>query len=249
MPSTTAVELSSGLTRAVYAAPPSQSFPLSTLATAALADHCMHEINLYHQREHQGDAYCVELLRRATLQDDQDAWQAVQKCLGETVHGWLDRHPRREAACRLDKEEHYVTQAFERFSQATVHQQVAFSTLADALLSLRAYLNSALLDALRASSQSREILVPRHHEAEQPEATSSKQSEVWDMLKNMLPDMREQRLVYLLFHCGLKPKDIVRTYPQEFQDVEEISYLRLRLIQRLLDSKDQLDWSRDSVGK
>ena len=61
------------------------------------------------------------------------------------------------------------------------------------------------------------------------------------MLRNMLSDMREQRLVYLLFHCGLKPKDIVRTYPQEFPDVEEISGLRLRLIKRLLDSEVQID--------
>ena len=249
MPGTAAVEHSAGLTRAVHAPPPTQRFPLSTLATAALADHCMHEINLYHQGKYQGDAYCVELLRRATLQDDQDAWQAVRQCLSETVLRWLDRHPQRETACRLDTAEHYVTQAFERFSQATVQQQVAFSTLADALFSLRAYLNSVLLDTLRASSRSRGILVPRRNEAEQPESTSSEQSNVWDMLRNMLPNVREQRLAYLLFHCGLRPKDIVRTYPQEFQDVEEISSLRRGLIQRLLDSEDQLGWSRDAAWK
>lgn len=241
MPGTTEVELSAGLTRAVYAAPPSQSLPLSIIGTVALADHCVHEIDLYHRGEFESDTYCVELLRRATLLEDQDAWQAVQQCLGETVREWLDCHPLREAACRLEKEEHYLTQAFERFHQATVYQKIAFSTLADALLSLRTYLNSALLDALRASSRSLEMMLPRHSEAEQSGITSSKQSEVWEMLRNMLPGLREQRLVYLLFHCGLKPKDIVHTYPQEFQDVEEISCLRLRLIQQLLDSMDQLD--------
>lgn len=249
MPGTAAVELSDGLTRAVHAPPPTQSFPLSILATAALADHCVHEIDLYHRGELQSDTYSVELFHRATLQDDQDAWQAVQQCLSETVHGWLDCHPQRETACRLDKEERYVTQAFVRFYQATVHQKVAFNTLVDALLSLRAYLNGAILDALRASSRSREMLVPRHSEAERSGVTSSKQSEVWDMLKNMLPDVREQRMVYLLFHCGLKPKDIVCNYPQEFQDVEEISYLRRRLIQQLFDSEDQLGWSRDAAGR
>jgi hypothetical protein len=201
----------------------------------------MYEINRYNQGERQSDTYCVELLRRATVQDDLEPWQALQQCLGETVLRWLDDHPRRETVYRLDKEEHYVTQTFERFYQATVHQQVAFSTLADALLSLRAYLNSIILDALRASSRSSGILVPRPNDVEQSGVTSSKQSEVWDMLKNMLPDVREQRLVYLLFHCGLRPKDIVRTYSQEFQDVEEISCLRCRLIKRLLDSEDQLD--------
>jgi hypothetical protein len=249
MRGTTAVELSTVLTCAVHSAPPSQSLPLSIMDTVALADHCVNEIDLYHRGEFQGDTYCVELLSRATLQEDQDALQAVQQCLGETVREWLDRHPLREATCRLEKEEHYVTQAFERFSQATVHQKIAFSTLADALLSLRAYLNSAILDALRASSRSLKIMLPKHSEAEQSGVTSSKQSEVWEMLRNMLPGVREQRLVYLLFYCGLKPKDIVHTYPQEFRDVEEITCLRIRLIQRLLDSVDQLDLSRDVAGK
>jgi hypothetical protein len=221
--------------------PSSQSFPLSIMSTAALLDYCVNEIVLYHRGEVQGDTYCVELLRRATLQNDQEALQAVQQCLSETVRGWLDSHPHREIACRMDKEEHYVTQAFERFFQATVHQQIVFSTLADALLSLRTYLNSILLDALRVSSRSRKIMLSGRSEAEQSGLSCLKQNEVWEMLRNMLPDMREQRLVYLLYQCGLKPEDIVHTYPQEFQDVEEISCLRLRLIQRLLDSEDQLD--------
>ena len=187
-----------------------------------------------------GETYCVELIRRATLQNDQDAWQAVQQCLGEKVRKWLNGNPQKETACRMDSEEHYVAQAFERFFQATVHEQIVFSTLADALPCLRMYLNIALLDALRTSSRSREIILSRRSEAKHSVVTSSKQGEVWEMLINMLPDLREQRLVYLLFHCGLKPKDIVHTYPQEFQDVEEISHLRLRLIQRLLDSEDQL---------
>jgi len=211
------------------------------MSTAALLDHCVNEIVLYHRGEVQGDTYCVELLRRATLQNDQDAWQALQQCLSETVRGWLDCHPHREIACRMDKEEHYVTQAFERFFQATVHQQIVFSTLAAALLSLRTYLNSTLLDALRVSSRSRKIMLSGRSEAEQSRLSCLKQNEVWEMLRNMLPDMREQRLVYLLYQCGLKSEDIVHTYPQEFQDVEEIACLRLRLIQRLLDSEDQLD--------
>jgi hypothetical protein len=237
----TEVELSTVFAFDVHTMPKSQSFPLSIMSTDELLDHCMNEIGLYHQGEVKGDTYCVELLRRATLQKDQNAWGAVQQCLSETVRGWLEGHPHKETACSMNREEHYVTQAFERFFQATVRQQISFSTLADALLSLRTYLNSALLDALRASSRSSEIMSPRRSETEQSGVRGSKQSEVWEMLRNMLSDMREQRLVYLLFHCGLKPKDIVRTYPQEFPDVEEISGLRHRLIQLLLDSEVQID--------
>jgi hypothetical protein len=240
VPGISVVELSTGLARVAQAPLPTQLSPLSHMATAALVDHCRHEISRYRRGEHQDGPHCVELFRRATLQNDQDAWQAVRQCLGKTVLRWLDRHPAREAACHLNTEEHYVTQAFERFSQATVQQQIAFSTLADALLSLRAYLNSALLDAMRASSRSREIQVSRHDKAEQLEANNAKQNEVWEMLRSLLPDLREQRLAFLLYHCGLGPRDIVHTYPQEFPDVEEIFRLRHKLIHQLLDHVDQL---------
>ena len=37
--------------------------------------------------------------------------------------GWLRRHPKRDIACRLDSEENYVAQTFERFWQATTLTQ------------------------------------------------------------------------------------------------------------------------------
>jgi hypothetical protein len=112
--------------------------------------------------------------------------------------------------------------------------------VADALLALCLCLNSAILDALRASSPSDEILVPRNLEAAESQAKSSKQSDVWELLGTLFPDVREQRLAFLLFHCGLGPKEIVLTYPHEFPDLEEISRLRCRLMQQVLDRVDRL---------
>jgi hypothetical protein len=53
----------------------------------------------------------------------------------------------------------------------------------------------------------------------------------------MLPNEREQRVAYLLFHCGLRPGDIVRLFPQEFSDLQEISRVRHTVIERLLSGK------------
>jgi hypothetical protein len=57
---------------------------------------------------------------------------------------------------------------------------------------------------------------------------------------------REQRVAYLLFHCGLGPKDIVRIFPEEFNDVREISLLRCSIIERLLDDVDQHNGTNDA---
>ena len=73
-------------------------------------------------------------------------------------------------------------------------------------------------------------------------------SEVWELLQTMLPNGREQRLAYLLYHCGLKPREIVRFCPQEWNDVQEIYRLRRNILERLLRNADQLRWRFNRQG-
>jgi acetone carboxylase gamma subunit len=49
-------------------------------------------------------------------------------------------------------------------------------------------------------------------------------------------DVREQRLLYLLFHCGFSPKEIVCTCPHEFNDLQEVYRLRQDIVVRLLSN-------------
>ena len=65
---------------------------------------------------------------------------------------------------------------------------------------------------------------------------------LWEILQRVLPSEREQRLAYLLHHCNLKPREIVRFCPQEWPDVQEIYRLRRNILERLLRKTDQLRW-------
>lgn len=213
------------------------------LSVSALVEQCQQEIQAYRRGEPSNGAYGLELLHRAIMQGDQAAWQGLQQCLGEMVRGWLRCHPARAAACRWESEENYVALAFERFWQATVQQQLAFETFAGALAYLRASLHGALLDTLRAYSRPNEVSLPEAGEPGEPygeDQTDS--SEVWEILQTMLPNAREQRLAYLLYHCGLKPREIVRFCPQEWSDIQEIYRLRRNIMERLLRNADQLRW-------
>ncbi len=67
-------------------------------------------------------------------------------------------------------------------------------------------------------------------------------SGVWEILQTMLSKERELRLAYLLFHCGLKPREILCFCPQEWSDVREIYHLRRNIMERLLHNADQLQW-------
>ena len=73
-------------------------------------------------------------------------------------------------------------------------------------------------------------------------AEGSSPAALWEVLQTVLPNEREQRLTYLLYHCGLSPREIVRFCPQEWSDVQEIYRLRRTIMERLLRHADHLRW-------
>jgi hypothetical protein len=46
----------------------------------------------------------------------------------------------------------------------------------------------------------------------------------------------------LLYHCGLKPREIVRFCRQEFDDVHEIYLIRRNIIERLRRNAGVIRW-------
>jgi len=171
----------------------------------------------------------LELLRRAQTHGDLKAWAAFQHCLQETVLTWFHDHPGSQAACRLHSERHFVALAFERLRQAALQRQVACETLSEVLVYLRASLNGTILETVRASSAPGAISCPWSDGED-----SRDKSEVWDRLQALLSNERERRLAYLLYHCGLKPAEIVRGCPQEWSDVHEVARLRRIIFVRLM---------------
>jgi hypothetical protein len=184
------------------------------------------------------EVYSLGLIHHAVAHGDQNARAGLQRYLSEIVLGWLHEHPSREVACSSESEEHYVALAFERFWQTTLQRQVVYKTLTEVLVSLRASLNGAVLETLRTSSRPREVLRPGTGEPHMQDSPGSR--EIWDTLQTLLPDQRERRLAYLLYHCGLKPREVVRCCPQEWRDIQEISCLRRIILGRLLRNVNQL---------
>lgn len=206
-----------------------------SLRVSTLVQLCEQEIQAYRRGEAANEAYSLELLHCALAQGDQDARAGLQQCLSKIVIGWLSAHPRREAALRWKSEESYVALAFERFWQATTRKQVTFTTLASALSYLRASLGGAILDTLRAFDRPAEVFLLWPGAAVEPSVKDRFDGgELWEALQRVLPDRREQHLVYLLYHCNLKPREIVRLCPEEWPDVQEIYRLHRNILQQLL---------------
>ena len=178
-----------------------------------------------------GEVFRLELLHRASRHGDLEAWAAFQQGLQETVLTWFHAHPASEAASRLQRESHFVAQAFEGLRQAVVQGQVACETLSEVLVYLRTSLNGAILETVRVSSRPR--AVREHVSAEQDLQGNPQSLVVWSWIQARLSSEHERRLAYLLYHCGLEPAEIVRDCPQEWRDVREVARLRRIILKQL----------------
>jgi hypothetical protein len=211
----------------------------SEMNTAELTACGMGEISNFSRGIPGTEKYSLELLRRATVQGEKEAWESLKQCFRGLVLSWMHSHPKRGAACELNSEENYITLTFERFWQNTaLTQHIKFNSLSSALHYLHACLNGVVIETLRAYSRSKEIPLPEPGQPVELQSEDNCESkEVWDNLIKVLPDRNEQRLAYLIFHCGLKPRQIMHFYPQEFSDVHDIYRLRSNIMNWLVQTE------------
>lgn len=219
---------------------------LSTHASfATLAEQYVARPDSGRQKESHQDQEGLELFRRALSRRDDDAWSLLVERYQGLVLAWVRSHARHDLAYRYHNPEYYVALAFERFWQATArNQSLNFATLEAALSYLKASLNGAILDTLRTYARP-EVPLPEPGYLCPSELTSEDTAydyDLWDIIKNLIPTSREQRVAYLLFHCGLKPREIVQFCPDEFPEVREVHRLRRNVVERLLRQADLIRW-------
>src|SRR6266852_6392419 len=216
---------------------------ISHMNLSLLADRCSDEMKLHRRKEPYDDRYCLEIFRRAIVQRMDQAWEVLQQRFGEIVRIWLHSHASNDVALMRDSEENYVAQTFSRFWFAVRDQRLEFTTLYAALSYLHATLNGIIMDTLRfhLRLRSREVPFPEPGCSQEPVSEEPFGSRsIWNSIQPLLPDERERRLAYLLYYCGLKPRDIVIRCSQEFDDVKEIYRLNHNIIERLRRNRDRL---------
>lgn len=225
--------------------------PLGEMSLKALIECGTREIRKYHRREPSNDGYCLEILRRAVVLNDHEAWAALQTLLNESVRLWFARHPHHEIALRYEPvERNYIDDTFRRFWQAISDKNWTFSTVAGAMSYLHLCLNAAVMDILRAYARPREERIPDAGSPGEPLVEDSyDEGELWEAVKSLLPDKRERRLAFLLFHCNLKPREIVRYCPGEFRDETEIYRLKRNILDRILRNREKIRWRLDDSSE
>ncbi len=210
---------------------------LASWSPAQLAQRCAVEQQHYHQRAPSDDRYCLELFLRAIHQRDELAWDLIYHQFSGTVLGWLRQHACASRLRSLEEPDVYVTAAFRKFWLATASPGAAtprFLSLASVLAYLRSCLNSVVLDEMRQlQTRQREEPIEQVITTAAEEPVHQPAQELWELIERALPDRRERRLIYLLFVLGLKPRDVVRTAPQDFPTAQEVYRLTRNILDRL----------------
>lgn len=216
------------------------------MSLAALVDRCSLEMNKFRRREPSDDQYCLEIFRRALQHKQDDAWEVLYTQFHETVRLWFRGHEFREAALRHEpQEQSYIDDAFKRFWQWTSNQQLEFHSLAAALRSLYLCLNSSIMDTLRSYARPKEEPIPEYATLNGPNVLVEDvylQGEWWLVIESILENEREQRVIFLLYNDGLKPKEIMLRCPGEFESEQEIYRITRNALDRLRRNRDKIRW-------
>ncbi len=160
------------------------------------------------------DEHCLKMFHQALLHNDQRAREEFQQQLSEVVLGWL-----------------------------LVDKEVELSTLTAVLKYLQASLDGIIIETLRNFSCSRELSIAEPgYQRKSFSAGHDNSNEIWKNIQSLLSDARQQRLAFLLFHCGLKPREIVQSYPLEYSNLQEILRLRYKVMSGLTTTLSSLSF-------
>jgi hypothetical protein len=220
-----------------------QKYEHSAMNSSAIAGHCPCEIEDYRSNKTHDDQYYLEMFHHALANHEPEAWELLQQCFSPLVRSWIRNHPQRNLACRYELEEHFVANTFTRVWQVSMRNRLEFDSLVAALSYMKISLQGTILDTLRAHTHPREVPLPNADSAtisseKQVIKDEYKSSDLWESIKCLLHDDRERRLAYLLFHCGLKPREIVCYHSAEIGEVQEIILLTRNIMERLIDLRD-----------
>jgi DNA-directed RNA polymerase specialized sigma24 family protein len=178
-----------------------------------LKERCAQEVNNYYQGKQSDECYCLELFKRALIDDNNDAWIALQEQFRGNVLYWLRCHSRGREALLLETEQNYVDDTFKRLWQWGHNQKAAleklpdfnsltgFRSLAGALKFLHLCLDTLIIDNLRSAARQKSEDLAEH---DRPISSTHEEhvirKELWSAIRTIVLDDREFRVIFLIYH-------------------------------------------------
>lgn len=227
-------------------------------AIQQLAELCSAQAGDFHNDDRSRDEQpCLELLRLALVERDQEAWDALYKMHYPQVLRWVHTHPHFRVTG--EDADYFANQAFSRLWQYGERHASAgrFKTVADYMQYLKRCTWSAIEDELRRSRKDAlwhwaEVndsavdgedngVMGLDELAETPDSASVEAtvenaailSDLWELLGQIVEGERERVVAKEMWEEGLEPRQIYTRHPDLFVDEDEVSQIRRNIVRRL----------------
>lgn len=216
------------------------------LTLTELVHQCTQETERYFQGQINDPHYCFELFRRAIVEHDQAAWEAIHAQYQALVAGWVKRH--RSFETSGEEVQYFVNRAFEKIWVALTPNRFGhFLDLGALLRYLKMCVHSVITDYNRSHDQA-DVFDPTGEsgaEKSEPGPTVEDQGldeadrrKFWDWIGARLHNENERRVVYGSFVLSLKPREIYAQFPEMFHDVGEVYRIKQNVLARLRRDPD-----------
>ncbi|MCW1967135.1 MAG: hypothetical protein KIH69_003305 [Anaerolineae bacterium] len=228
---------------------------MMTLSVDQLSAHCAQEANKYLRNQNSDDRFCLELFRRAALQNDEAAWGAVLAQYKNQIYTWIKR-----TAQYLPDEDYddLWAMAFEKFLRYAPDVIRQTSSLAVVLGRLRDCATGTAIDYLRSSHFKHTRPDISHIKPTQPAQEDADEAEVTALERKMqMPsfesendcaDLREKIMSIAQKTCRTEidrvilseiyvydkpPREVFGDFPQYFVSITDVHKAHRNLKDRL----------------
>lgn len=207
-----------------------------------LAQDCREESTRYRRGRSGERGACFELFRRAIVERDQDAWDALYVQYRRLVGKWVGG-----PADRIDER---VNRAFAKFWGAVDPDSFSnrFNTIGKVMSYLQLCARSVRIDGHRRNEKRRLLVRLEDARASTGDTTSRPaldnvvQQELFATIEQRLKDEQERLVIHLSFQVGLPPRHIAEECPDIFADAAEVRKVKERVVRRLSNDLALQDW-------
>lgn len=221
---------------------------VDNFSVAELAEGCRRESARFSRGQEQDQRYCLELLRRAIVQRDEQAWECVYAQYSAQVARWVHTHPSFDM-CQ-EEAAFFVNIAFTQFWRYVSFP--ASPTLGGLLEYLKRCVATVIVDHVRSNDKAghrsawdeerlaqipddRDDLLPDEHLDDQ---------RLQALIQSLLKNEQERIVVESRFFFGMSPRDILTQHPQLFGAVAEVYDCQANVLKRLARHPELQTWLR-----
>lgn len=216
---------------------------------------CQDESNRPRSQE---TGYCFELFRRALEEQEQVAWQAIDKQYRRLIRHWIHNY---SAEISREKAEEIVPDALPKFWYALANSATPLTERFSHIGAILNYLKQCTISVFREHQRQHHRTERIKQRLEAPQDTGIAHLDPADELlsrldrerllqlvqnwvKTYVTDVQEQRVLSLSYEEGLTPTEIAQRYPSEFADAPTVRRVKERVLKRARRALKQLEVGR-----